>query len=65
MSEKQEGGISADHRSRSARAADALEEAREMPPGARRTEALKKAGLLRRTADHQGLIFAKRGRPRK
>jgi len=44
---------------------DALEEAREMPPGAQRTEALKKAGQLRRTADDQGLIFAKRGRPRK
>jgi hypothetical protein len=33
MSEKQEGGISADHRSRSARAVDALEEAREMQRG--------------------------------
>jgi hypothetical protein len=65
MGERQESMISADHRRQNARAMDALEEAREMPPGARRTEALKKAGLLRRTADGQGLIFAKRGRPRK
>jgi len=69
MGEKQDGreasGISADHRSQNARAADALEEAREMPPGAQRAEALKKAGRLRRTADHQGLIIAKRGKPRK
>jgi hypothetical protein len=57
--------ISADSRRQNARAMDALEEAREMPPGAPRTEALKKAGLLRRTADSHGLIFAKRGRPRK
>jgi len=57
--------ITADSRGQNARAMDALEEAREMPPGARRTEALKKAGLLRRTADSQGLISAKRGRPRK
>jgi hypothetical protein len=46
MGEKQEGGISADHRSHGVRAADALEEAREMPPGPRRTEALKKAAFL-------------------
>jgi hypothetical protein len=57
--------IAADNSRQSARAADALEEAREMPPGAPRTEALKKAGLLRRTADSQELISAKRGRPRK
>jgi hypothetical protein len=65
MVEKQESMISADNRRQNARAMDALEEAREMPPGAPRTEALKKAGLLRRTADSQGLILAKRGRPRK
>jgi len=65
MVEEQESMISADNRRQNARAMDALEEAREMPPGAPRTEALKKAGLLRRTADSQGLIFAKRGRPRK
>jgi hypothetical protein len=46
-----------------ARAMDALEEARQMPPGARRIQALKQAGLLRHAADSQGLIFAKRGRP--
>ena len=65
MVEKQESMISADNRRQNARAMDALEEAREMPPGAPRTEALKKAGLLRRTADSQGLILTKRGRPRK
>lgn len=54
-----------DGRSLFSKSIDALEEAREMPPGAPRTDALKKAGLLRRTADNQGLIFAKRGRPRK
>jgi hypothetical protein len=65
MGEKQESMISGDNRRQNTRAMDALEEAREMPPGAPRTEALKKAGLLRRTADSQGLNFAKRGRPRK
>jgi hypothetical protein len=40
------------------RAADALELARLMA-------ALKLASLLRCTADARGLIFAKRGRPRK
>jgi hypothetical protein len=65
MGEKQESMITGDNRHQDARAMDALEDAREMPPGAQRTEALKKAGLLRRTADSQGLIFAKRGRPRK
>jgi hypothetical protein len=65
MGEKPKSGISADYLIQTARALDALEEAREMPPGAQRTEALKKAGQLRRTADYQGLIFAKRGRPRK
>jgi hypothetical protein len=47
------------------RAADALELARLMPPGPERSEALKLAGLLRCTADSRGLVFAKRGRPRK
>ena len=47
------------------RAADALELARLMPPGLERNEALKLASLLRCTADARGLIFAKRGRPRK
>jgi len=56
---------SPDSRSRDARALDALQQAREMPPGAQRTDALKRAGLLRRVADDQGLTVAKRGRPRK
>ena len=47
------------------RAADALELARLMPPGPERSEALKLASLIRCTADTRGLIFAKRGRPRK
>ena len=47
------------------RAADALELARLMAPGPERSEALKLASLLRRIADARGLIFAKRGRPRK
>ena len=47
-----------------AKAAAALEAAREMPPGPERTEAMKQAGILRNAADIQGLFFAKRGRPR-
>lgn len=43
----------------------ALEEARAMPPGPERTEAMKRAGILRKIADSQGLSFAKRGRPAK
>lgn len=54
-----------DDRSLRAKAIDALEEARAMPPGPQRTSALKKAGQLRRMADSQGLILPKRGRPRK
>jgi hypothetical protein len=46
-------------------AADALELARLMPPGPERNEALKLASQLRCTADARGLVFAKRGRPRK
>jgi len=46
-------------------AADALELARQMAPGPERNEALKLAGALRRSADERGLVFAKRGRPRK
>jgi hypothetical protein len=55
---------SPDSRNKNARAVDALQEAREMPPGAQRTDALKHAGLLRHAADSHGLTFAKRGRPR-
>jgi hypothetical protein len=43
----------------------ALEEARQMTPGPERTEAMKRAGILRNAADLQGLFFAKRGRPTK
>jgi hypothetical protein len=43
----------------------ALEEARAMSPGPEKTEALRKAGLLRNAADVNGFLFAKRGRPRK
>lgn len=43
----------------------ALEEARRMKPGPERTEAMKRAGVLRNTADLQGLSFARRGRPPK
>jgi hypothetical protein len=46
-------------------AADALELARLMRPGPERNEALKLANQLRCTADARGLIFAKRGRPRR
>jgi hypothetical protein len=48
-----------------ARALIALEEARKMMPGPERTEALKRAGILRNAADLQGLFFANRGRPTK
>ena len=41
----------------------ALEMARAMVPGPERTEAMKRAGVLRNAVDLQGLLFAKRGRP--
>jgi hypothetical protein len=43
----------------------ALEQARAMPHGPARSEALKRAGILRNAADMQGMLFAKRGRPPK
>jgi hypothetical protein len=43
----------------------ALEQARAMPHGAARSEALQRAGMLQNAADMQGLLFAKRGRPPK
>ena len=46
-------------------AAAALEEARGMPPGPERTEAMKRAVILRNAVDIQGVLFAKRGRPPK
>ena len=48
-----------------AEALTALELARGMEPGPQRTEAMKRAGILRNAADLQGLFFAKRGRPPK
>jgi hypothetical protein len=56
---------SPDNRSQSAIAADALQEAREMPPGMKRSDALKRAGLLRCAADSHAVIFRKKGRPRR
>jgi len=46
-------------------ASDALERARLLPPGPERNEALKRASLLRCSADSRGPVFAKRGRARK
>jgi len=43
----------------------ALDAARRMKPGPERTEAMKRAGILRNAADLQGLFFARRGRPPK
>jgi hypothetical protein len=43
----------------------ALEQARAMPHGPARSEALKRAGMLQNAADAQGLLFTKRGRPPK
>jgi hypothetical protein len=48
-----------------AQAQAALDEARAMPSGPQKTEALKKAGLLRNAADVRGFMFAKCGRPAK
>ena len=46
-------------------ASEALELARKLPPGPARNEALKAASQLRCSADALGIVFAKRGRPRK
>jgi hypothetical protein len=48
-----------------AQAQIALDEARAMPPGPEKTEALRKAGKLRNAADINGFTFAKLGRPPK
>jgi hypothetical protein len=48
-----------------AEALAALEQARGMPRGPERSEAMKKAGILRNAADGRGIVFAKRGRPAK
>ena len=42
---------------------EALSEALKLPSGLARSEALKKASLLRIAADKQGIRFARRGRP--
>lgn len=58
--------IDGDHkRNLDAKADDALSAAQAMPNGPEKSEALKRAGLLRRKADAMGISFAKRGRPRK
>src|SRR5450756_2570985 len=54
--------LSGETRSPADMAADALEEAREMAPGTQRSEALKRAGLLRRATDQQVLVSPKRRR---
>jgi len=46
-------------------AEEALQAARDMPPGHERIEALKAAEMLRNAACVFGLIFAKRGGPPK
>jgi hypothetical protein len=46
-------------------AEEALEAARAMPAGTAKSEAMKRAGLLRKAADAQGISYAKRGRPAK
>jgi hypothetical protein len=43
----------------------ALSEARAMPTGPERSEAMKKANILRNAADKRGMAFAKLGRPPK
>jgi hypothetical protein len=58
-------GYGGRQRSRPRRLLNVLEAARLMPPGPERTEAMKKAGILRNAADIQGIFFAKRGRPAK
>ena len=45
------------------RAATALDEAHEMPPGDERTEAMQKALVLRNAAEIQQLLGGKRGAP--
>jgi hypothetical protein len=56
---------SSDRRAWDTLAVEALELARRMPPGEARNEALKAASQLRCCADAHGIVFAKRGRPRK
>jgi hypothetical protein len=48
-----------------AKAEAALEEARALPRGPEKTEALRKAGTLRNAAEVRGFVFARRDRPPK
>ena len=48
-----------------ARATEALDAARLLPVGAARSEALKKAGVLRSAADARGIFAPSLGRPAK
>jgi hypothetical protein len=48
-----------------AEALAALDEARALPHGPERTEAMKKAGKLQNAADLQRVLFVTRGRPAK
>jgi hypothetical protein len=41
------------------RASEALEQAKKLPPGSKRSEAIKKAGQLRVAADMKNLLMAK------
>jgi len=43
------------------RAQTALEEARALPPGPEKAQALRKAGILRNAAEKRVTLFAKRG----
>jgi len=65
MSKDNQRGSKRDRLDWEVAAADALELARQMAPGPERNRALKRAGELRRSADAHGVLFAKRGRPRK
>jgi hypothetical protein len=42
-----------------ARASEALENAKKLPPGSKRVDAIKKAGQLRIAADMKDLLMAK------
>jgi hypothetical protein len=48
-----------------AEALTALEKARALPQGPERTEAMKRAGILRNAAEMHGLLVAKWGTPLK
>jgi hypothetical protein len=58
-------GQSSDKHDWEARAAEALEKARKMKPGAERNEALKKAGQLQSAADMIGYLKSNELRPPK